>query len=201
VDFNKLTLEEAAKSKCKKRKVGAIIVDKSGTKILGRGHNHLPGSTTDEQGHQLCEDTNGNTKPEVIHAEVAAINKVANFEAADCIYVTHPPCKNCQKAIDMVGLKVVLVNSFMKFDSGKLRYGLIPPVVTKELAKVLTYGAKKYKPNNWQEVDSVDRYIDALYRHLEAWRAGDKIDEESGLSHLSHALTNISFLLYFEDIK
>jgi len=76
---------------------------------------------------------------------------------------------------------------------------VIPPVATRELAKVLTYGAKKYKPNNWQEVDDTDRYVDALYRHLEAWRGGEEFDEESKLSHLSHALTNISFLLYFAE--
>lgn len=90
---------------------------------------------------------------------------------------------------------------FIKYDSGKLQYSLIPPIATRELAKVLTYGANKYKANNWKKVDDKSRYIDALYRHLEAWRSGESIDTESGLSHLSHALTNITFLIYFEDIK
>ena len=63
------------------------------------------------------------------------------------------------------------------------------------------YGAKKYKPNNWQQVDDTDRYIAALYRHLEAYRGGEKVDEESQLSHLKHAITNIAFLLYFEEKK
>ncbi|HED1699294.1 TPA: hypothetical protein SHR06_001688 [Campylobacter jejuni] len=90
------------------------------------------------------------------------------------------------------------MSNFMKFDDGKLRYDLIPPEVTEQLAKVLTYGANKYKPHNWKKCKDKDRYVAAAYRHLEAWRKGEQIDMESGLSHLAHTLTNIAFLLYFE---
>ena len=200
--INQLALLEAKKSKCFKRKVGAIIVSaegRNGTKLLAKGHNYLPNNI----GLFDCEDAEGNTRPEVVHAEIAAISKIKNRETltGGKIYVTFKPCNNCQKAINELGLEAIIVESFMKFDAGKLRYGLIPPKANKELAKVLTYGAKKYKANNWQEVDDTDRYIDALYRHLESWRAGEKVDEESGLSHLSHAMANIAFLIHFEDIK
>ena len=90
---------------------------------------------------------------------------------------------------------------FIKYDNGKLQYSLIPPIALEELAKTLTYGANKYEANNWKNVDDKSRYVDALYRHLEAWRSGKSVDYESGLSHLSHALTNIAFLIYFEDIE
>lgn len=91
------------------------------------------------------------------------------------------------------------MEEFVKHDEGKLQYHLIPPKAMKELAKVLTYGANKYEANNWQKVDDPTRYVDALYRHLEAWRAGERVDPESGLSHLSHAITNIAFLIHFEE--
>lgn len=194
MDFNKIALEEAEKSPCKKRKVGAVITNKDKTKILAKGHNY------NSQGRN-CEDLDGKTYGTVIHAEIIAIDKIANFKAAKYIYVTHQPCDNCQKAIDAAGLEVILVEQFMKFDSGKLRYSLVPPKAIRELTKVLTYGAKKYKPNNWQKATDTTRYVDALYRHLEAWRSGEKFDEESKLSHLSHALTNIAFLIHFEDIN
>jgi hypothetical protein len=74
---------------------------------------------------------------------------------------------------------------------------LIPPETIKALATVLTYGAKKYKPNNWKNGEK-DRYIAALYRHLEAWRSGETCDEESGLEHLAHAMANIAFLHYLD---
>ena len=87
----------------------------------------------------------------------------------------------------------------LKFDSDKLMYGLIPPECTEELAKVLTYGAKKYAPNNWQLVQDYDnRYYSALMRHLETWRKGEKKDIESNLLHLSHAFCNVMFLLWKE---
>lgn len=87
----------------------------------------------------------------------------------------------------------------LKFDTGKLQYSLIPPETTKALAEVLTFGATKYGPNNWQIVeDGNKRYLDALFRHLEAYRSGEEIDPESGLHHLAHALTNVAFLHYLE---
>ena len=86
-----------------------------------------------------------------------------------------------------------------KYDTGKLQYGLIPPIATRSLAQVLTFGAAKYAPNSWQRVpDGERRYTDALYRHLEQYRMGESTDAESGLSHLAHAITNIAFLLHFE---
>lgn len=87
-----------------------------------------------------------------------------------------------------------------KYDTGKLQYSLIPPIATRSLAQVLTFGAAKYAPNSWQRVPEGERrYTDALYRHLEAYRMGESTDSESGLSHLAHAITNIAFLLHFEE--
>ena len=85
----------------------------------------------------------------------------------------------------------------MKFDTGKLQYHLIPPETLKALAEVLTFGAQKYAPNNWQLVENGEtRYLDALMRHLEAYRSGELIDNDSGCPHLSHVLTNAAFLHY-----
>lgn len=84
-----------------------------------------------------------------------------------------------------------------KFDDGKPRYDLIPPVVLEQLATVLTFGAKKYGPNNWQTVpDAQNRYYSAMMRHVEADRGGEVFDEESGLPHLTHALACVTFLLH-----
>lgn len=86
-----------------------------------------------------------------------------------------------------------------KYDTGKLRYSLVPPIAIKAIAEVLTFGANKYAANSWQKVENgSERYLDALYRHLEAYRSGEKFDPESGSTHLAHAITNISFLLHFE---
>jgi len=87
----------------------------------------------------------------------------------------------------------------MKFDDAKLRFDLIPPEAEEELAKVLTYGALKYAPNSWQGLeDFEDRYYAAARRHLTAARQGERLDPESNLLHLSHALTCIAFLIWRE---
>ena len=83
----------------------------------------------------------------------------------------------------------------------KLRYSLIPPEVEEELAKILTYGAAKYAPNNWKKCKDTTFYWDSLLRHLHKYRSGIHTDEESGFNHLSHAICNLAFLVYFERHK
>jgi len=82
----------------------------------------------------------------------------------------------------------------VKHDGDKLRMDLIPPEIIEELARVLTYGAKKYSDDNWKLID-IERYDAALMRHYIAWKKGEDRDNESGLLHLSHLLANAAFLL------
>lgn len=89
----------------------------------------------------------------------------------------------------------------LKYDSGKLEYGLLPPLALKATVDVLTFGANKYKRDNWKYVDdSKRRYFDALQRHLWAWKEGEEIDPESGKHHLAHAMCCLMFL-YEHDVK
>lgn len=90
----------------------------------------------------------------------------------------------------------------LKFDSEKLRWDLLPIETIEEVVRILTFGAKKYAPNNWQLVEGAeDRYYAALLRHLAEWRKGNLTDEESGLSHMSHVMCNVVFLLWLEQNK
>ena len=85
-----------------------------------------------------------------------------------------------------------------KMDQEKTRLDLIPAWALEALGRVLTYGAKKYAPDNWKQVkDGKDRYYAALLRHLTAWRSGEVDDPESHLPHLWHVLCNVVFLIYF----
>lgn len=88
-----------------------------------------------------------------------------------------------------------------KFDGGKLEYGLLPPKALEETVKVLTFGAQKYERDNWQHVDDAKRrYFDALQRHVWAWKQGEKIDPESGIHHLGHAMCCLMFLFEHDTI-
>jgi hypothetical protein len=89
-----------------------------------------------------------------------------------------------------------------KYDAGKLRWDLLPMEAMQDAVKVLMYGAKKYGPHNWKNVEQgEDRYFAALMRHIVAYREGETIDSESGLSHLSHAMCNLVFLDYLSKHK
>ena len=66
-----------------------------------------------------------------------------------------------------------------------------------QVGLVGTFGANKYKPDSWQGVEQ-DRYKDALLRHLFLYFQGEKIDEESGLNHLSHVAWNALAILNME---
>ena len=91
------------------------------------------------------------------------------------------------------------VSAGHKDDQEKNRLDLIEPEFIEGVGKVLTFGADKYEPNNWQKVeDAENRYYAAAMRHLMAWRKGEKTDPESGISHLFHVACNIMFLQYFE---
>lgn len=87
-----------------------------------------------------------------------------------------------------------------KFDAGKRRWDPLPIDAVGKIVDIITFGAKKYEPNNWKRLQNhEDRYFAALMRHLERWRSGEKIDPETGMSHLAHAGCNLVFLLWFED--
>lgn len=88
----------------------------------------------------------------------------------------------------------------VKDDGGKLRFDLIPPEVETALAEVLTFGANKYTDDGWRTVPNAEkRYTAALGRHLNAAKRGETFDPESNLTHLQHALCNLTFLVALEE--
>jgi hypothetical protein len=80
----------------------------------------------------------------------------------------------------------------IKDDLGKPMAGVLGDFGRALLAvsEVGTFGAEKYTRGGWVSVDDgVDRYTDAMYRHLLS-EGKDKKDAESGLDHAAHAAWN-----------
>ena len=92
-----------------------------------------------------------------------------------------------------------MIEKGKKYDSEKPDYSLIPPNALEDVVKVLTFGAKKYAPDNWKYLDNAKRrYFAAAMRHMwAAWR-GSPPDVETGLSHWAHAICCVMFLLEME---
>lgn len=100
----------------------------------------------------------------------------------------------------------MLQRNGLKHDKGKPRFDLLPLGPLRELVAVLTFGAEKYAPNNWQKVPELDgregpprrRYYSAMMRHATAWYEGEVRDLESGLHHLAHVACCAFFLVWFD---
>lgn len=101
-----LALRTAANSRATRLQVGCIIVQ--GDAIISQGWNGTPKGFDN-----VCEEEHEGqlkTKPEVIHAEMNAIAKVAkgthSSDGAE-MFITHSPCYDCSKAIIQSGIRKV----------------------------------------------------------------------------------------------
>ena len=86
------------------------------------------------------------------------------------------------------------VGSGKRYNQGKLRYDLIEPHALEDFVQVLTDGAVKYEPRNWQKGLSWTSVLASLKRHIAAIEKGEDYDKESGRLHIAHAACNVHFL-------
>ena len=85
----------------------------------------------------------------------------------------------------------------LKYDTEKPMWNLLPLEPIEWVVKIMTYGAKKYAPNNWKKVNK-ERYEAAMWRHWIAYKKGETIDPESKMPHLAHSLCNVIFYFWKE---
>jgi len=79
-----------------------------------------------------------------------------------------------------------------KLDDNKILAGILADFSNAllEVAKVGTFGAKKYARSGWQSVpNGIERYTDALWRHLLTEKVNET-DDESNLLTASHLAWN-----------
>lgn len=112
--YLKMALEWGKLSHCKRKQVGALIV--KDRMIISDGFNGTPTGFDN-----CCEDENGATKWEVLHAEANAILKVASSTQSAknaTLYITLSPCTQCSKLIHQAGIKRVVYAKAYKDDAG-----------------------------------------------------------------------------------
>jgi Domain of unknown function (DUF5664) len=117
--------------------------------------------------------------------EMTELVKINTPDFSDFRVITDDPIANSSIDPHVPGAKL---------DSGKARLSLVFGNFASALeavGEVGTFGARKYTDNGWLTVpNGLERYTDALYRHLLAHARGEECDPESGLSHLAHVCWN-----------
>jgi dCMP deaminase len=112
--YLRIATEWGLLSYCKRKQVGAIIV--KDRMIISDGYNGTPSGF-----ENCCEDPEGLTRWDVLHAEANAILKVArstqSCEGAT-LYITLSPCKECSKLIHQSGIKRVVYHQGYRDNSG-----------------------------------------------------------------------------------
>jgi len=93
----------AGLSRAKRKQVGCLIVKDS--TIISDGFNGTPAGFDN-----TCEDESGETKDEVLHAELNAIAKLSKGTQSSLdstMYITLAPCTQCAKLIIQAGISAV----------------------------------------------------------------------------------------------
>ena len=88
----------------------------------------------------------------------------------------------------------------LRYNAGKQRYDLLPQHAISGMVDVLTYGAQKYEPRNWEKGMAWSNVTASLKRHLAAFEMGEDYDQETGLLHTSHIMCNAAFLSEYYSI-
>ena len=97
-----------------------------------------------------------------------------------------------------------IANGAIKYDAGKapINRGALSyfPRAIELVAAISAFGATKYAWRGWEGVDDgINRYSDAMVRHLVAEGKGEVLDPDSGLLHAGHvawgALARLELML------
>jgi hypothetical protein len=84
-----------------------------------------------------------------------------------------------------------------KDSAGKVRWNLMDWEALEDVAEVISNGATKYGDNNWNGLDPEDIWA-ALFRHISARRRGELRADDTGSTHIAHAIANLTFLDWFD---
>jgi hypothetical protein len=105
-----------------------------------------------------------------------------------------PDAPRAPEVAPIPGLELRETRAGLKFDDGKPRMELLPFDALELVARVLTFGARKYAAHSWRLVKpGLERYRGAMLRHLAAIDRGEDCDRETGLRHWAHIACNALF--------
>lgn len=127
--FMDIAIRTSKLSYAKRLQVGAVII--KGNQILASGYNGMPSGWENVCEITIPEHINPKTrtitstqiisKPEVMHAERNAIDKVASSNESTLgavMFTTHAPCLECAKSIYNTGITTVYYKEEYRSNDG-----------------------------------------------------------------------------------
>ena len=108
----------------------------------------------------------------------------------------HRTCKDCGELLENCECISIAMEkkSGTKYDNGKPELSLLPRGGLEECAKAMMFGKNKYSRDNWRGGFEDSRLVDASLRHIVAYMNGERCDNESGYSHIGHAIFGLMVL-------
>jgi dCMP deaminase len=128
--FSKIAINTSQLSHARRLKVGAIIVKNDC--IVSFGYNGTPSGWDNNCEYEIPEQIDVETrtttparlvtKPEVLHAEMNALMKLAKSTMSSedgTMFCTHAPCLDCAKGIYQAGISsVYYINEYKRSNEG-----------------------------------------------------------------------------------
>lgn len=105
-------------SSARRLQVGAIVVRDD--RIISMGYNGMPAGWDNNCESEL-EDGTLKTRPEVLHAEMNALMKLARSHESGLgadLFITHSPCMECAKGIYQAGINRVYYGQQYRSNDG-----------------------------------------------------------------------------------
>lgn len=120
--FMKTAQTFAELSSARRLQVGAIVVKDD--RIISIGYNGMPAGWDNNCEDEFMHEDGSvtlKTKPEVLHAERNALDKLAKGNEGGlgaAMFITHAPCLECAKSIYGAGIKRVIYGKKYRDDAG-----------------------------------------------------------------------------------
>jgi dCMP deaminase len=116
--YHDIAVRVSQLSSARRLQVGAIVVRDD--RIISIGYNGMPAGW-DNNCETEQDDGSLKTRPEVLHAEMNALMKLARSHesgnGAD-LFITHSPCMECAKGIYQAGIHRVYFGDQYRSDDG-----------------------------------------------------------------------------------
>lgn len=137
-------------SKCKRAKVGAVLVKDK--RIIATGYNGQPAGTSN-----CCEEDN-KTKESTIHAEINAILNATTSDLKGCtMYVTLAPCVKCSAYIIQKSISTVYYAE--EYHTSGIEYLLDNNVKVENLNLIHFQKSQTQKQNSMNKLSSSPKLL------------------------------------------